>query len=371
MQDGFHPVRLLADLGYQQAQEGLEMSLLVLASAICQRREPSLRLVGKHDSVLQVIHCQGYHCEPLLDGFEGLQAEVTETEDFLEIQVIDFHGPTLLIEAQGLLGRQGDVGAQEVPGVWIASAFFRNDDVDLLLDLLEMPMDGADEVGASRTRVYSLQRDLLVGLVLERLVVAVDALFLDLAIGLEGTHYLPFLAQAEIDQFRGGIPGVEEHIDLAVCWQERFQFQQHLPSQVVLAAIGQTIFLRSGAVEMTYFLLPQKQPGVEQKAKGTDLQMQLHVYIPVAPCLAFLRALAVIVVIIHRLQVFGGFAFLTQTVIQTGQDLRLQPRFGSQFQQCAHHELLARLADQLHRPGAFSKEVGQCLRIRCPLQKTG
>ena len=144
-------------------------------------------MVGEHGRVLQIIHRQGHHCEPLLDGFEGLQAEVPETEDLLEIQVIDFHGPTLLVEGQGLLGRQGAVGAQEVLGVWIPEAFFGDNNVDLFGHLLKMSSHSADRVGASRSRVYSRQCDLLVRLVLERLVVAVDALFVDLAIGLEGT----------------------------------------------------------------------------------------------------------------------------------------------------------------------------------------
>ena len=48
--------------------------------------------------------------------------------------------------------------------------------------------------------VYSLQRDLLVRLVLERLVVEIDALLLYFSIGFESAHYLPFLTQAEFDQ---------------------------------------------------------------------------------------------------------------------------------------------------------------------------
>ena len=48
-------------------------------------------------------------------------------------------------------------------------------------------------VGGRAAVAYSLQRNLLVGLVLERLVVAVDALLLDFAIGFEGTDHLPML----------------------------------------------------------------------------------------------------------------------------------------------------------------------------------
>ena len=100
------------------------MSLLVLASAIRQGRQWSPGLVGQHGGVLQIIHRQGHHCEPLLDGFEGLQTEVTETEDFLEIQVIDFHGPTLLIEFQGFLRQQAGVRIEEVLRGMIPGALF-------------------------------------------------------------------------------------------------------------------------------------------------------------------------------------------------------------------------------------------------------
>ena len=100
------------------------MSLLVITSAIRQRKERSLGLVGEHGSVLQVIHRQGHHSEPLFDGFEGLQAEIPETQDLLEIQIIDFHGPTLLIEFQGFLRRQAGVRIEEVLRGMIPGAFF-------------------------------------------------------------------------------------------------------------------------------------------------------------------------------------------------------------------------------------------------------
>jgi hypothetical protein len=41
-QDRFDPMRLLFDLGHQQAQEGLKLSLLVLTFAICQRAKVRL-----------------------------------------------------------------------------------------------------------------------------------------------------------------------------------------------------------------------------------------------------------------------------------------------------------------------------------------
>jgi hypothetical protein len=187
------------------------------AFAFRQGRKRLLGTVGEHGGILQVIDRQSYHSEPLLNGFEGLQTEIAETQDFFEIQVIDFYGPTLLVEFQGFLRRKAGVCTEEVLGAGIPGAFFREDDVDFPPHLFKVSGHGTDMVGGSAAVAYSLQRDFLVRLVLERLGVAVDALLLDFAIGFEGADDMPVLAQAEIDQFGRGVPGVEQHIHLAVC----------------------------------------------------------------------------------------------------------------------------------------------------------
>ena len=94
------------------------------AFAFRQRRKWLLWAIGEHGGILQVIDCQGHHSEPLLNGFEGLQTEVTQTQDFFEIQVIDFHRQTLLVEFQGFLSRKAGVCTEEVLGAGIPGAFF-------------------------------------------------------------------------------------------------------------------------------------------------------------------------------------------------------------------------------------------------------
>ena len=121
--------------------------------------------------------------------------------------------------------------------------------------------------------VYSLQSDLLIRLVLERLVVEIDTLFLYFSIGFDGTYHLPVLTPTELDQFGGGIPGIKQDVGLASCGQEFFEFSQHLTGQVVLTAIRQAVFFGTFAIEMTDFLLAQVQPCVKQKAERSDLDM--------------------------------------------------------------------------------------------------
>ena len=54
---------------------------------------------------------------------------------------------------------------EEALGEAIRGAFFGDDNVDFLPDVLEMSGHGADIISTSRTVVYSLQCDFLVGLV--------------------------------------------------------------------------------------------------------------------------------------------------------------------------------------------------------------
>ena len=63
--------------------------------------------------------------------------------------------------------------------------------------------------------------------------------------------------------------------------------------------------------------------------------MQFHVYIAVAPGLAFASAFGVIVMIVDSIQMFRRFAFLAQAVVQTDQKLRIIPAA------CASSRILA------------------------------
>ena len=79
------------------------MSALMLTFAIGQREQRQFGFVGEYGPVLQIVDSQHNDRKPLFNGFEGLQTEVTETEDFFEIEIINFGRPTLLVYSQGFL----------------------------------------------------------------------------------------------------------------------------------------------------------------------------------------------------------------------------------------------------------------------------
>jgi hypothetical protein len=76
---------------------------------------------------------------------------------------------------------------------------------------------------------------------------------------------------------------------------------------------------------LTDLLLLQVQPGIKQKAKGADLEMEFHIHIAIASGLSLARALGMVVMVIHSLQVFRGFALLAQAVSRLTSNLSSIP----------------------------------------------
>jgi hypothetical protein len=108
-------------------------------------------------------------------------------------------------------------------------------------------------------------------------------------------------------------------------WQQVCQFGQHGPSQVVLAVKVQPVSGVSVPVELAYLLLPLIQPGIEQKSDRANLDMHFHVHIPIGVDLFLARAFGVIMMKIYRLQMAGGFALFSQTVVNPDQDYQFDP----------------------------------------------
>jgi hypothetical protein len=61
----------------------------MLADYVRQGANRLLPKVSLSRLVLQVVHGQHNHGEPLLGRFEALQAEIAQAQSFLQIQVID------------------------------------------------------------------------------------------------------------------------------------------------------------------------------------------------------------------------------------------------------------------------------------------
>ena len=186
----------------------------VLADEVCQDGIGRGRTVSQRQAILQVVDGQHDYGKPLLNGFKGLQAEITQPEGVFQVEVIHFYTPTLLVISQDLLCTQGQIGANKVLGELIPGAFFRDDCVDRFSKILQVSLNAAGVIpGSFAMFVHSLERDALVRPVPEHLVVLRHAYFVDPSIGLDGTDDMPLLFTTEFDQFLGSVPGVKEHLD--------------------------------------------------------------------------------------------------------------------------------------------------------------
>jgi len=169
---------------------------------VCQARSGSMFTVSQGHTILQVIDGQHDHSEPLLNGFKRSQAEIAQSEGVLQVEVIDFHSPALLIISQDLLHTESQIGANEVLGALVPGAFLRDDRVDRFSEVFHVATDTACVVPGSFVRfVHSLERDALIRLVPERLVVLVNPYLVDPPVGLDGTDDMPLLSPTELDQF--------------------------------------------------------------------------------------------------------------------------------------------------------------------------
>ena len=179
----------------------------VLADEVCQGRFGRVRTVSQRHAILQVVDGQHDYGKPLLNGFKGLQAEITQPEGIFQVVVIHFYTPTLLVISQDLLCTQGEICADEVLGELIPGAFFRDDCVDRFSKIFQVSSNAAGVIsGSFAVFVHSLERDALIRLVPERPVVLVNSYLVDPPVGLDGTDDMPLLSPTELDQFFGSVP---------------------------------------------------------------------------------------------------------------------------------------------------------------------
>jgi hypothetical protein len=128
-----------------------------------------------------------------------------------QVNVIDFHRPALLIVSQGLLHRQGKIGADEVIGEMVPGRFFERIAWTGSAKPSRCPWTRRCSRWGFVLFGHSLERDPLIRLVPERQVVLVNTHFVNTPVRLDGTDDLPLLPPTEFDQFLGSIPGVKEN----------------------------------------------------------------------------------------------------------------------------------------------------------------
>ena len=270
-----------------------------------------------------------------------------------------FHRPAPLIILQGLLHGQVSVGADKELRAGVARVPLGDDATHLVRHLFQVAIHRTHVVGARWAgRVERLQRDTLIALVPKRLVVVVHAFAVEPPVGLDGTDDMPALPPTELDQFGRRVPGVEQHVHLVALGQQSGQFDQHLPSQGILAAEMQTTFYWPLAVELPDGLLSQVELRVEQEADGSDLDVDFDVHVAVAVDLLLAGAVRVVVMKADGFQVTSVFVFLAQTVVHADQDDRSQVQLAGQLQELEQHPAFARSADVDDLPGTLSEKVG-------------
>ena len=184
------------------------------ANEVCQGSLRAICGVSQREAILQVVDGQHNHSEPFLNGFKRSQAEIAQSEGVLQVEVINFHRPALLIRSQDLLHTQSQIGADEVLGELVPGAFLRDDRVDRLSEVFQVATDATCVIPGSFVMfVHSLERDALIRLVPERPVVLVNPYLVNPPVGLDGTDDMPLLSPTELDQFLGSVSGVKEHVD--------------------------------------------------------------------------------------------------------------------------------------------------------------
>ena len=130
-----------------------------------------------------------------------------------DVEIVHLDGPALLIDAQDLLCRQREVGAQKILRVFIPMVPLTDEDTDRKRQGGELTLERPHQV-RPLPLVCSGQLDTLIPLMPKRLGPLGEFLVVQLPIGFDRTHDMPALTAAEFEQAIGGIPTVKEHIDL-------------------------------------------------------------------------------------------------------------------------------------------------------------
>src|SRR5215471_17821019 len=111
---------------------------------------------------------------------------------FFDGKVVYLDGPAHLINAQELLCRAGQNGAQKILRVFVPRVPFADEDADIKRQVVELPLEWSHQVRALSS-VCSGQLHALIPLVSERLGPLGELLVIQLAIRLERTHDMPTL----------------------------------------------------------------------------------------------------------------------------------------------------------------------------------
>ena len=122
--------------------------------------------------------------KPLFGRFVRLHPKVGQAQMLFDVEIVHLDGPALLIDAQDLLCRQREVGAQKILRVFVPRVPFADEDTDLKRQVVELPLEWSHQVRALSS-VCRGQLDALIPLVSERLGPLGELLVVERPIGLD------------------------------------------------------------------------------------------------------------------------------------------------------------------------------------------
>ena len=190
----------------------------------------SLTWAWLRSAIAEIPKAQEDNGKPLFGGFVRLDPKVGQAQMLFDIEVIHLDGPALVRDAQDLLCRQREGGAQEnTSGVCPEDAVCWWD-TDVKRQMGEPPLAWSYQVRALSS-VCSGQLHALRPLVPERVGPLGELLVVQLPLGLDRPYHLPALTAAEFEQAIGSIPTVEEYVDLEARGPPRLSLRQHRLSE--------------------------------------------------------------------------------------------------------------------------------------------
>ncbi len=233
-----------------------------------------------------------------------------------DVEIVHLDGPALLIDAQDVLGRPREVGAQKILRVCIPMVPLTDEDTDRKRQAMEFAVALPYEVRALPL-VCSGQLHALIPLMPERLGPLGEFLVIQLPIRLESAHHMPALPATAFQQAIGGIPTLKEPIDLEARGQQPLSLGKHLVGQGRLLAKAQPLRRSTVAVEPSHRLVTEVEAPIIRIGSLPEFQADFHMDGPVRVD-RFLGALTLGVV----MMLFDGFEmpraliFFAQRVIQ-------------------------------------------------------
>jgi hypothetical protein len=291
------------------------MVVAVLTHDIGQRVPWFLR-VGMVQTPWQKYEGQEDNGQPLFRRFVRLDPKVGHASRLFDGEVVSLNGPALLRDAQDVLCRSREVGAQKILRVFVPRVPLTDEHTDVKRQAVERALERTHQ-GGPRPLVGSGQRHALIPLRPERLGPLGALLVIQLPMRLDRTHDIPALPATACAEAIGGIPTVEEHVDLASRGQQLVSLRSHGVGQRRLLAQAQALLRRPWSVETPHRLLAQGEPPIIRRGSGAECQADCHMHGPIGGVgCVFPLPLGVVMMVFDGFEMPCPLVLCAQRVIQ-------------------------------------------------------